>query len=263
MITLTSTLESLRVTTSAAVALDVHATYIDNTTTTFVPGRSIAAITTATTTTVVAAPAASTQRGVKHLSASARGGANVVTVDIFDGTTSILLFSVSLALGELLEYEDGQGWRVFGSDGAAKSVIAPAFTSVQSLGWNTSTTPTLSLPILAAGHAPGIYLVSRSFVQTTVSVVGTLNPTLTWRSLGASGAAQTPATPMVYGHTNPGTAVTTMWKVVISTSAGIGWNQPSPPLAIASDGSQAIVLELSHASAVATFDVFASAMRIG
>jgi hypothetical protein len=126
MFTLTTTSSTLRVVTSAALALDVHATFVDNTATTFTPERQNTAITTATTTTVVSAPAASTQRGIRRLSAHALSGPIVVTVEYFDGTTATRLVSVALSAGETLEYEDANGWRVltsaqlkgFGSAGA-------------------------------------------------------------------------------------------------------------------------------------------------
>jgi hypothetical protein len=124
MIVLTGTSDILRVVTSAAAALDVHCSFVDNTAATYTPGRQNTAITTATTTTVLAAPAAATQRGLKKLSAVARGGANTVTVEYFDGSTATRLVSVAPASGETLEYEDAHGWRVLTVDGAAKGVGA-------------------------------------------------------------------------------------------------------------------------------------------
>jgi hypothetical protein len=123
MIVLSTTSDIVRVTTSAAVALDVQASYADNTATSFAPGRQPTAISTATTTTVLSSPAASTQRGLKSLTAHARGGANAVSVELFDGSTAYRLASASLASGETLSYEDGRGWFVLAVDGATKGLI--------------------------------------------------------------------------------------------------------------------------------------------
>lgn len=131
MIVLSTTSDILRVTTSTTAALDVHASYVDNAIGSFTPGRQNTAISTATTTTVLASPASSTQRGVEHFSASARGGANTVTVEQHDGSNAFRLASVALGSGETLEYEHGQGWRVRSADGSLKGVGAVGPTGPQ------------------------------------------------------------------------------------------------------------------------------------
>ena len=66
MLLLTSTSDKVRLTTSAAAAVDVHASYADNASGTITFGRTnTAQITTATTTDVVASPGASTSRTVQ------------------------------------------------------------------------------------------------------------------------------------------------------------------------------------------------------
>lgn len=124
MIILATTSDVIRIITSAAPALDVHASYVDNQTATatpYTPGRTNTAIASATTTTVLAAPAASTQRQLKHLILSAKGGANTVTVQLFDGATAYQLFFATLATGETIEYEDLAGWFVRDATGALKT----------------------------------------------------------------------------------------------------------------------------------------------
>lgn len=121
MIVLDSTSGIVRLVTTVAVALDVQASYVDSTDTTYTPGSTPTAISTATTTTIVAAPAASTQRGVKAISICARGGANTVTVEYFDGSTAFRVLSVSLAANERLEYEDAHGWQVIDATGHIKT----------------------------------------------------------------------------------------------------------------------------------------------
>lgn len=123
MINLTSTSDILRLVTSTAVALDVHADWVDHTSAAYTPGRTNTVITTATTTTVVASPAASTQRSIKHLIICARGGANTVTVQHFDGATSVQMHSFPMTAGEVLEYTDTDGWRTLDASGNIQTTM--------------------------------------------------------------------------------------------------------------------------------------------
>ena len=121
MILLTSTSDKIQIVTGQAITVDVHASWVDNAAGTITPGRTNTAISTATTTDVVAAPAASTQRNVQKLIARNRGASGVdVTVKHTDGTTTPELIKVTLGAGEVLTYEDGQGWRVLDATGAIK-----------------------------------------------------------------------------------------------------------------------------------------------
>jgi len=187
MICLTSTSDVLRIVSSAAVALDVHASFVDNTATAYTPGRQNTTISTATTTTVVAAPAVSTQRGIKRLSVVARGGANTVVVEYFDGAAAFRLKSVALASGETLEYEDGSYWRVVSVDGSQKVVGIPGgFAFAAQADQETATSTVLAVnpagqkfhPSATKAHgsttgggtpvlSPGAYNVS-SIVDTAV-----------------------------------------------------------------------------------------------
>ena len=67
MIILSSTSDVIRIVTSHAALVEVHASYVDLNGTTVTPGRTNTIINTAATTTVVAAPGASTVRNLKHL----------------------------------------------------------------------------------------------------------------------------------------------------------------------------------------------------
>src|SRR3954449_9354115 len=106
MLYLTTSTTLLRVITSAAVALDVYASWIDadsaTTPPTMTPGSQLAKITTATTTTIVPASGSTTRaRSVQGVSIENIGAAaNTVTVQIFDGTTAYQQESVTLAAGE-------------------------------------------------------------------------------------------------------------------------------------------------------------------
>lgn len=114
MILLTSTSDLLRVITSAAVTVDVHASYVDFVSpSTITPQRTNTAITTATTTTVVASPAASTYRTVKALLIRNTHATSQVDTTIVhtDGTTAVNIFKVTLLAGEVLYYDESNGFR--------------------------------------------------------------------------------------------------------------------------------------------------------
>jgi hypothetical protein len=113
---LTSTSDLLQVVTSAAVTVDVHASWMDYNGTVVTPGRTNCAISTATTTTVVASPAASVQRNVKTLTIRNRSGSAVdVTVRHTDGTTVAELWKV-VALPRASSWTYMEGAAPFVSD---------------------------------------------------------------------------------------------------------------------------------------------------
>lgn len=113
MLNLASTSDILRVVTSAAAQIEVHASWVDLNGTTVTPGRTNTPhITTATTTTVVAAPASSTVRNVKHLNITndSAGTSCTVTVEHFDGTTAIEMMSFVLLPGENMIFNEQGRW---------------------------------------------------------------------------------------------------------------------------------------------------------
>jgi hypothetical protein len=119
MLLLTSTSDKLQLITGSAVAVDVHASFVDNASGTITPGRQNTAITTATTTDVVAAPGSGTQRNVQTLTIRNKGlSTDHVHVVLTDGATAAELFSASLAAGSSLQFLDGAGWSVFDSSGS-------------------------------------------------------------------------------------------------------------------------------------------------
>lgn len=125
MIVLSTTSDIIRVVTTAAVATDVHVTYVDNTTTTYTPDKQNTAITTATTTTIVSSPAASTQRQIKTLTLVAVGGAQTATLQFYNGATAYQLCpTISLASGESIAYVDCIGWTTIDTNGAIKNAFS-------------------------------------------------------------------------------------------------------------------------------------------
>lgn len=121
MLILASTSDIVRIVTSAAAQIEVHASYVDYNGTAVTPGRTnTAAITTATTTTVVAAPGSGVQRNVKHLNIT-NDHASVsctVTIEHFDGTTASELIAVTLLSGENLVFNETGLWTHYDANGA-------------------------------------------------------------------------------------------------------------------------------------------------
>jgi hypothetical protein len=122
MILLTSTSDKLQVVSSAAVTVDVHASWLDYNGSVVTPGRTNSLITTATTTDVVGAPGSSTQRNVKSLHIRNRhaSSSNTLTVKHTDGTNVPELYKVTLLAGEVFEYVEGQGFRIYDANGQPK-----------------------------------------------------------------------------------------------------------------------------------------------
>ena len=120
MIILASTADLVRVVTSHAALVEVHASYVDLNGTTVTPGRLNTLISTATTTTVVASPEASTVRNIKHLNITndhASQSCNV-TVEHTDGTTAIELMAFTLLPGENMILNEEGRWAHRDAQGA-------------------------------------------------------------------------------------------------------------------------------------------------
>lgn len=110
--------DSLRLITSSASALDVHASFVDLASGAATPDRANASIATAATTTVVSGPAAGSVRTVKTLTIRNRGaGTQVVTVALHDGSTLFELFEATLGPDTSLQYHEAAGWWVTDSQG--------------------------------------------------------------------------------------------------------------------------------------------------
>lgn len=127
MINLTATTDKLQLVTSAAVAVDVHCSYVDRTNdgVTITPGRQNTAISTATTTDILAAPGASTARNAKTINARNKdASASVDVTAVFNQNgTSFELFKVTLRPQDSLEYVEGVGWFVVTSASAKLRMV--------------------------------------------------------------------------------------------------------------------------------------------
>lgn len=121
MLNLASTSDLIRVVTSHAAQIEVHASWVDLNGTTVTPGRTnTAPITTAATTTVVASPAASTVRNVKHLNITNDHASQscTVTVEHTDGTNAIEMMAFTLLPGENMIFNEEGRWAHSDAQGA-------------------------------------------------------------------------------------------------------------------------------------------------
>lgn len=262
MIVLQST-DTLRLTTSAATAVDVHASYVDSTSTTFAPGRQPTAIASATTTTVLSAPSSGVDRALKSLSVVPRGGAQNLTLDFFNGSTAFQLRTVSLLAGESLHYDDALGWRVLGIDGSLKTTgITGWLNSLSTLNWTPGSPATITHTLLAAGHAAGLYEIHRALTQLAASTTGEVAITTAWKPPNV--AAQAPTAPQGLHQGSTNTTRATLRSVLAnSTTASVGIAMPVASTVIVSDGSADITSTFSHTSVGVNFDLYSSIRRVG
>lgn len=126
MLLLTSTTDTISLTSSAAATLEISAEYVDNDTNTglVTPDWQATEMSTATTTTVVNAPGSGVQRNVQTLiirNSHASITSTVSVNKIKAGGTSVQQMSVALGPGEVLQFLDGVGWQVLNSAGALKT----------------------------------------------------------------------------------------------------------------------------------------------
>lgn len=123
MLVLASTSDLVRLVTSAASQIEVHASWADLTTSTGAVdlGRqNTPHITTATTTTIVPSPGSGVRRNVRHLNITNDHASQqcTVTVEHTDGTTAEELIAVTLLAGEnMVLGEDGR-WTHYDANGA-------------------------------------------------------------------------------------------------------------------------------------------------
>jgi hypothetical protein len=93
--------------------------FVDITTTAFTPACADGTTNSTTAVTVVAAPAASTQRQLKFFSITNQANASVtLTIQLNNNGTARIIFKGSLAVGDNLQYCDGQGFSQRNATGA-------------------------------------------------------------------------------------------------------------------------------------------------
>lgn len=127
MIILTETTDNLQVVLGGSITTNqLHCLtfWRDRTTTTFTPGRTVINTNNTTDVNIVAAPASSTQRIVDFISIYNNDTVNAtVTIKLDANGTEYKLFVATLSTGEKIEYQEGQGFKVFANSGAVKQSI--------------------------------------------------------------------------------------------------------------------------------------------
>ncbi len=121
MIILSSTSDKVQIVTDSTANTDVHASWVDLTTSTgaTTAGRKNTAVTSAITTDVVSSPASGDVRTVKTLHVRNKHAtvAQTVTIQHTDGTTAVELIQIQLSAGYVLHYDEGSGFEVQDSFG--------------------------------------------------------------------------------------------------------------------------------------------------
>lgn len=141
MIILSETTDTLQIVLSGAITtnqLQCFTSWRDRTATTYVAGRTVTNTNSTTDVTLAASPAASTQRVIDFISIYNNDTANAtVTIKLDANGTEYKLFVTTLAAGEKIEYQEGQGFKVFANSGAVKqsinqgnNTIGSSFTAV-------------------------------------------------------------------------------------------------------------------------------------
>jgi len=117
--------DKLQLVTGSAGDIDVHASWVDNNTSTgaVTPGNTNTSPTTATTTDIVATPGSNIVRNVKMLNIrnAHASVSNLLTVLFNANGTTFELFKCTLLPGELLTYSEALGWDIYSADGAHKA----------------------------------------------------------------------------------------------------------------------------------------------
>jgi hypothetical protein len=151
---LVTTTDTIKLVTSAAITVDVHASYVDKnqSTSAISEGPQNTLISTATTTTVVSAPAATTTRKVKLLTARNRGASPVDVTVLHDRNgTSAEMHKVTLQAGEALEYVEGLGFYSLTQPTPVDLAAAALATITANAADTYLTGPTFPLARLKAG----------------------------------------------------------------------------------------------------------------
>lgn len=229
MLLLTSTSDSVRVVTGAAVtSLTVHVSWVDNASGVITPGRANYSISTATTTTIVPSPGSGVQRNVKTVQITNNSASTVfVEVQHTDGTTVAELMGVTMKGGENLILDDMGVWHHHDANGGEfTSTSTPPLlfnnsSSTVSAAFATDTLLAGSSILLPSGItvAGVLYIVQFDMVKTAA---GTATPIVNIR-FGTNGTtADASICTMTFGA---GTAAVDTGRITVTgtlRSAGAG-----------------------------------------
>ncbi len=140
MIILSATTDKLQIVLAANITTAQSpciVSFRETTTTTFAPMRTVINTNNQTDVDLVGSPGASTQRIVDFISVYNADTVNTTYTIKYDlNGTDYTIFKCTLATGERLEYQEGQGFKVFATTGAVKQSINQGANST-STGWTT------------------------------------------------------------------------------------------------------------------------------
>jgi hypothetical protein len=139
MIILTTTSDKIQVVLGGSVTtnqLKCFASYTDTTTTSVTPGRNALVTNNTTDVDLVPSPASSTQRLVSYLSVyNSDTVSSTITINLYTTSTTYKLITITLSSGERIEYQQGEGFKVFASNGSFKTtpnaIGSPFSTEIQ------------------------------------------------------------------------------------------------------------------------------------
>lgn len=195
--------DSVEVVTSAAVTVDVVASYMDASTADppvvkgSTSGTQPTAITTATTTTVVSAPAASTLRNVKGMTIRNKHASTAcdITVQLDRSASNYEKFKVTLLAGETLEYVEGVGFFVVKSTAKIDVKLRVAGSNYVNATTSFTDITGLTYPVESGKHYGFLAcLFATNDATTTGAQIGINGPAMTLIQLADQSVVTTSAT---------------------------------------------------------------------
>src|SRR5262245_17301519 len=204
---LATTTDKLQLVTSAAVAVDVHASVMKLASGAVTPDKQNTAISTATTTDIVSVPSSGEVKRIILLTVRNKGASAVDVTVLFDQSgTDFELHKATLRAGEMLQYIEGYGFFTL----AAIYALKNQSTSAQGAGFSSDTYLTgsnVTFPV-----APVVGTMYRLIFDVTKTGAGTATPIIIVRT-GTNGSIS--ATARLTFTFGAGTAVADTAVVVV------------------------------------------------
>ncbi len=216
MIILPTDTSIIRIVTSAAVTVDVHASWVDRKATSWanngsdeIPSALNTAITTATNTIVVGSPLTGYVRNLKQLTVCNKHAtsSNIVTGVHYDGTTYGQLFKFTLLAGYTLVIDDTGKWVVY--DPNTGGIVAGSSNTIDPRTNSFRLTGVSATPVMVADSTAlnTVYL-----AQYTGNRIALLDSNANWQLLSPASepslavTGRTADTPFdVFAYSNAGT----------------------------------------------------------
>ncbi len=244
MLNLTTSGSEIRVTSSAAATLDIHASWADLVSGSVTLGQTDTAMVSATTTAVVAGPSSGV-RNVKTLFIRNKGAVPAtVTVAHYNGTTAFEIYSAFVGAGGQLHYSEGTGF--FASNTTLRGGVHGAAT----YGSGAFVLPTVNATALGTAATAADRFESVPFIPAHDLVVNQLAIEVT------TGVAASTFRLGIYadnGATAPGTLLV---GTIALSSAGTGY--VTDTIASRTLAAGELYWLVTHASANPTFRAVAN-----